>query len=78
MFYLYYRIIVVVGAKATVVEKDFLVSFFFFSSSSSRPLSSEVEGDTLFTAFNNIGATSSLVKISKKAIKYILIGMLNS
>ena len=71
-----YYIIVVVGAKATVVKKDILV-FFFFSSSSGELLYSEAEDYTPFAALNSTGATFSLAKISKRAIEYILIGILN-
>ena len=81
LFYLYYRIIVVVGAEATIVKKDFLVFFFFFfffsSSSSSELLYSKAENYTPFAALNSTSATFSLAKISKRAIEYILIGMLN-
>ena len=76
MFYLYYYAIVIVGAEPIAIKKAFII---IYSSSSILyyTLSGEVESDTLFTAFNNIGATSSLVMFSKNSIYAILIVPLN-
>ena len=76
LFYLYYRAIVVVGAEPITIKKAFVI---IYSSSSILyyTLNKEAEGDTLFTAFNNIGATSSLVIFSKNSIYAILIAPLN-
>ena len=76
LFYLYRRAIVVVGAEPIAVKKAFVI---IYSSSSilCYTLSGEAEGDTLFTAFNNIGANSSLAMFSKNSIYAILIAPLN-